>query len=47
MNREAPTVPPNNPVFRFNRETYSIKIENIVEQGICPFNTYHFEPVEV
>jgi len=33
MIRESPTVPPNNPLFRFNRETYSIKIQNIAEQG--------------
>ena len=38
MNREAPTVPQSNPVFRFNRETYSIKIENLAEQGTCPSN---------
>ncbi|KAF9652648.1 hypothetical protein BDM02DRAFT_3088537 [Thelephora ganbajun] len=33
MNREPSTVPPSNPIFRFNRETYSIKIENIAEQA--------------
>lgn len=33
MPRESPTVPPNNSVFRFNRETYSVKIRNIAEQG--------------
>lgn len=45
MSRESPTVPPNNPVFKFNRETYSIEIGNIAEQGTHPFRNYHVGPV--
>lgn len=40
MTREPATVPQNNnnnnPVFRFIRETYSIKIQNIADEGTGP-----------